>query len=184
MDPIEKQLTHAIELYVALQNWSRKLEGIRDPTKVFPVILALDRGLKSIKKIEQEHPLQELAREVRASFDTREFRAILLAAFNWRRDAQRSKDAARTKLRVAKVKQIAGIPQRRQICRNRKMFPPQPSAEQLVRQAANAEKFKRDFIAFLNSVPEAAMRRMHAAEEYVDIYRAGRRLYGSYGKRQ
>ena len=45
-------------------------------------------------------------------------------------------------------------------------------------------KFVRDGMAFLRSIPPVARRRILAPEEHVDIYQAGRRLYGHYGANQ
>jgi hypothetical protein len=92
MDDFESSLSRVIDLFVELLTWSQKPEASRKATKIFPTILDLDSQLKLLRHADHEHSLRPLAREVRSAFDTREFRAILLAAFNWR-SGLRSKPA-------------------------------------------------------------------------------------------
>lgn len=185
MDDIERTLTKVIDHFVFLQAWNRLSEGARKPSKVFPIILELDGGLKTLKHFERNHPLQELAREIRSSFATREFRSILLAAFNWRSSTQRAKPSKQTAL-VASRKSILN--------RTARVFPgnsiskkaalPPSAAEQIARDLEFKKRFVRDFMAFLDSIPAKAIRKIREPREHVDIYRAGRRLYGSYGSAQ
>jgi hypothetical protein len=170
MDDFERSLSRVIDLFVALQRWSQKPEASRNPTKIFPIILDLDSQLKLLRRADREHPLQPLAREVRSAFDNREFRAILLAAFNWR-SGHRPKPAT-----------APGKPQRL------------PRIQRSCTSQDNA-KFLRDFLTFINGmnmeqqaeVQEKVdnMRKQQARlTEHVDIFKAGRRLPCSYGSTQ
>jgi hypothetical protein len=211
MEDVESTLTKVIDAFVGLQKSVAKPAETHKPTKVFPLILALDSGLKKLKKADKSHPLQELACEIRASFDTKEFRALLLAAFNWRSASQRALKATKQKkaqesaLRQKQI-ELKRIELKQQPKGKSKNYPahspgrrpkvgspissasrPRKTArtpEQIEKDAENARKFVRDCLAFLNSVPAETIRRLRAPEDYVDLYSAGRRLYGSYGSSQ
>ncbi len=81
---IETTLSGVIDQFVMLQKWAAKADASRNLDQVFSVILRVREKLKLLEKMDRSHPLQGLAREIRAEFDTREFRAVLLAPFNWR----------------------------------------------------------------------------------------------------
>jgi hypothetical protein len=163
MDDFESSLSLAIDSFVALKTWSQKPESSRDATKVFPIILDLDSQLKLLRHANHEHPLQPLAREVRSAFDTREFRAILLAAFNWR-SGHRRKPA----LPLGKPQNVSRIRL------------PRSTAQKNSHEPEDRAKFVRDFLTFLESM----RRKQTPLQEHVDIFRAGRRLPGSYGSTQ
>src|SRR5258707_13467630 len=170
MDDFESSLSRVIDLFVALQTWSQKPEASRKATKIFPIILELNSQLKLLRHADREHPLQSLAREVRSAFDTREFRAILLAAFNWC-SGHRPEPAT-----------APGKPQRLPRIQRR-------------RTSQDNAKFIRDFLTFIKGmnmeqqveVQEKVdnIRKQQARlQEHVDIFKAGRRLPGSYGSTQ
>ena len=159
MDDFERTLNQVIDQFVDLQDWSKKAETSRRVAQAFPVILGIDRKLKILRKMDRLHPLQELAREVRTLFDTREFRAILLAAFNWRSAARRTKE-------------------RRSADRDRH-GQALPSSEQ-----AAKDQLMRDFRTFLDRLSATQLQKPLGWEEDLDIYRAERRLPGAYGSKQ
>jgi hypothetical protein len=162
MDDFESSLSRVIDLFVALQTWSQKPEVSRKATKIFPIILELDSQLKLLRHADREHSLQSLAREVRSAFDTREFRAILLAAFN-RRSGHRPEPATARR----KPQRLLRIQRRCTLKENS-------------RESEDNAKFVRDFLAFVDN-----MRKQQAGlQEHVDIFKAGRRLPGSYGSTQ
>ena len=168
-----------------------KPEAARKPTSVFPTILAIDRGLKNLRKGDKNDPLQELAREVHAAFDTKEFRAVLLAAFNWRSASRRAAtvptqneaptqgnkpETTRPKQRSTLQPPSAGAFHQLRL--------PRQTQEQIDRDAENTQKFFQNFKEFIDNIPAKTMRRLRVPEGHVDIYQAGRRLDGSYGSTQ
>jgi len=72
---IERILSQVIDQFVVLQKWSVKAKASRSLDQVIPVILGVRAKLKLLEEMDRSHPLQGLTREVRAEFDTREFRA-------------------------------------------------------------------------------------------------------------
>jgi DNA mismatch repair ATPase MutS len=203
---IERTLSGVIDQFVLLQKWAAKPDASRKLDQVFSVILRLREKLKLLEKMDRSHPLQGLTREIRAEFDTREFRAVLLAAFNWRSAKKKRKQVgaaavkeqyatARSKAReipnravkrasvlaVAKKTSVAARPKGREV-----------SGETLTRPAkdqAIIDNLTRDLIGFLDrsfrifgDVSTTLGRRKVA--DNIDFYRAGRRLPGSYGSNQ
>jgi len=219
MDQFEKTLTEIVDHFVCLQQWREKPEAVRKPTEIFSSIIAVDQGLKSLKHCtapkfetptlaDKADTLQSLAREIRTAFDTREFRAVRLAAFNWRSALRRVPKRAKQKVIsaptpkerpvdrprpspiVARGKTTPAPPQQRSGGRQQavrispKSTKPRPTrltAEQNVQQRENSKKFVRDFMAFLDSIPEQTRRELRAHQPHVDIYSAGKRLAGSFG---
>lgn len=202
MDKFESTLIKIIDQFVALQAWSAKPEKAKQPKKIFPTILDLDLHLKTLRRLDKAHPLQELHEEVRALFNTPEFRAILLAAFNWR-------SAARKKAlpNPRPVKQVEGIrakknrrstmpigtsvPKKKKtrvsssVSKSpKKTSPTQPDQERSKLQEENTKKFIRQVLDYIDSIPASTRKQMLTPKTYVDMYQAGRRQYGSYGSKQ
>jgi hypothetical protein len=191
MNDFEKILTKVIDHFVALQRWNLKPESTRKPTSVFPTILAIDRGLKNLKKAEKNHPLQELVREVQDAFDTKEFRAILLAAFNWRSASRRAAVDPKQKDVKTQPKNAGTAAQKYSATQQKhtgspfdNICLPKQTHEQINRDAENTEKFFQNFKKFIENIPAKTMRKLMVPEKHVDIYQAGRRLDGSYGSNQ
>lgn len=194
MDNFEGILNDVIEHYVALQKWSEKPEGARKQTKVFEVILALDHGLKTLKKLAKvfpksaiADPLQELAREIRTSFDTRENRAILYAAFNWRAKQRGVKPKKSNPVHSAPPKQRP-INKPRIVAASRKTKKRLTSArtvKEIVRDTESKKEFVRNVLAYGASIPEEEKHRLiDPPIEHVDIWKKSKRYGGSYGSSQ
>jgi hypothetical protein len=183
MDDFERTLGEVIDQFVQLQNWSKKARNSQHMVQVFPIVLGIDRKLKILKKMDRLHGLRALAQEVRTLFDTREFRAILLAAFNWRSAARhikerRSADSNRPERALSSSGQVRRAKERQSAGRDR----PEralPSSEQ-----AAKDQLMRDFSAFLDRLSATQLQKPLGQEEDLDFYRAGRRLPGSYGSTQ
>jgi len=191
MNDFEQTLTKVIDHFISLQRWSTKPESTRNPVSVYSIIIAIDRGLKKMRKADKNDPLQELAREVQAAFDTKEFRAVLLAAFNWRSASRRAAtepiqgkanrvsnnlETTRSKRRSTQHASPAGPFDQIHL--------PRYTEEQINRDAENTKKFFENFKSFIDNIPAKTMKRLAVPDRHVDIYQAGRRLDGSYGANQ
>lgn len=190
MNDFEKILTKVIDHFVGLQRWNSKPESTRKPTSVFPTILAIDRGLKNLRKAEKNHPLQELVREVHDAFDTKEFRAILLAAFNWRSASRRATVSLAHQNQLPQKEREAATKKKHATQPQSSASPfdsirlPKQTQDQINRDAENTEKFFQNFKTFIENIPAKTMKKLMIPERHVDIYQAGRRLDGSYGSTQ
>ena len=107
---IEHAIDDLLNRFVALQEWGKKAGR---PEGIYDSILALDERIKQLrKKIKvgqiPDGPLLELVKEIRDGFDTKEYRAVLLDAFNWR-SAQKSQTKA-TKEDQRKLRQLHSPP--------------------------------------------------------------------------
>ena len=129
-----------------------------------------------LRHVDSEHPLQLLAREVRSAFNTREFRAILLSAFNWR-------SAHRLKPKSAPPQNLSSTQSRN--CTSKK----RPYVVQ------NNAEFIRNFMTFIKSMNkeqqmevqekvDTIKKQQARMREHLDMFNAGQRLPGSYGSRQ
>ncbi len=188
MDDFEATLSDAIDQFLVLQKWSKKPEASRHPTQVFSVILGLDRKLKVLRKMDRLHPLQELAREIWILVDTREFRAVLLTAFNWR-SAQKGAAAANRREALHQIEQFVHkaeppTAKRQRLAANRRKHRKTRKSSELTAQDQTAiDQFTQDLLTFLAKLPPTQTP-TRGSEEYLDFYRAGRRLPGSYGSTQ
>jgi hypothetical protein len=182
MDDFEAMLIGVIDEFLVLQKWSKKPENSRRVSQVFSVILELDRKLKVLRKMDRFHPLQELAREIRTLVDTREFRAVLLAAFNWRSAQRQTATAKRREPPHQGLIHEAEPPRakKQKLTSNQSKHGKTPrSSEATAQEQTSIHQFTGDVLAFLAKLPPP-----QGSEEYLDFYRAGRRLPGSYGSNQ
>jgi hypothetical protein len=199
MDELEAILTKIIDQFIELQELASRPEKSRHPKKIFQTILNLDTNLKAAKKFDREHPLQELRNEVRDLFNTTEFRAILLAAFNWRsatakksepKKKQAAKQVFNPVIRTAPSNEIKAKKNPNDAKKNQKTKAIGPIRMHF--QQENTSKFVQQVLDYIDSIPAETRRQVLAerithrrsSKDYVDMYQAGRRQYGSYGSKQ
>jgi len=202
----EPTLSAVIDQFVVLQKWAAKAEVSRSLSQVFPVILGLREKLKRLEKMNRSHPLYGLFRDVRSEFDTREFRAVLLAAFNWRSAEKKRAAALVAKQRLESVKftaktrtrspgvklKMRDTELRHATSKAAKPAAIQPARETVARikqDQAKIEELTRAIFAFLDKsfriLGDAAIPSLkRRVEDDIDFYRAGHRLPGSYGSNQ
>jgi flagellar biosynthesis GTPase FlhF len=199
---IENAIDDLLNRFVALQEWGKK--GVR-PDGIYHSILALDERIKLIrKKIKEGHmhesPLLDLVKEIRDGFDTKEYRAVLLDAFNWR-SAQKAQTKAK-KEEQKKLRQLQTPPKKNQKTSKKlkklpsviRHFSDPPlqrlSYQEAKRQETMKEQVMKAFLSFIEQ-NETRLRREYAKkEELKHAYDEKQqrafwrnRLPGSYGAR-
>jgi tRNA nucleotidyltransferase/poly(A) polymerase len=195
MDDLESILTKIIDQFIELQEWASRPEKSRHPKKIFQTILNLDSNLKAAKHFDREHPLQELSNEVRNLFNTTEFRAILLAAFNWRSAAAKKPEPKKKQAAKHVLNPILRPKPRNETKAKKKPKGAKKSQKtkiisptRMKFEQENTSKFVQQIIDYVDSIPAETRRQMLAQrlapKEYVDMFQAGRRQYGSYGSKQ
>jgi hypothetical protein len=203
---IETTLSAVIDQFVVLQKLAAKAEVSRSLNQIFPVILGVREKLKRLERMNRSHPLYGLLREVRSEFDTREFRAVLLAAFNWRSAAKKRAAALVAKKRLESMKftaktrtrapganvKMRDVQLRHATSKAAKPAAIQPARETAARteqDPATIEELTQNILAFLDKsfrilgdagIPSLKRR----VGDDIDFYRAGHRLPGSYGSNQ
>lgn len=200
MDNFEQILERLIDNVVRLQNSQSQSLATRKVTRLYPVVLKIRDDLQSLHNCgDQDHPLQALAREVRSGLRTKEFNALLLAAFNWRSASKPHKKlrpppnlptrvtvrevAARTNFKRTPFEPHKKAKKNKKHALRRHFEAPLTPAQQAQVQKYT-QKFLRDLDAFLASPTAKAMRAQAAKDkEHIDIFKAGRRMPGSFGAR-
>ena len=201
MDDFEETLGRLIDNVATLQSTTGSEVPNRKTKALFPLVLEIRADLQTLHKHpKREHPLGDLAREVRNALETKEFNALLLAAYNWRSVLRpRKKQTVTTPPAVREISARAnyGLSRSRVVPQQKKKPLKQKrktktghrhdvalTAEQKAKARMYAQKFLRDLDTFFATSSGQAMRQLAAKKkEYVDIYKAGRRLPGSFGVR-
>jgi hypothetical protein len=199
---IERAIEDLLERFVAIQNWGKtgtNAEGI------YPSILDLDARIKDLrKKIKAgqlaEGLLLELVKEIQTGFNTKEYRAVLLDAFNWR-SAQRAQSKVK-KEEQKRLRELQNPPKTNQ--KNSKKLKKSPlvkrrfnasslhkvSYQEAKKQETLKEQVMKAFLSFIEK-NETRLRLeyakkeelKHAYEEKQQRVFWRRRLPGSYGAR-